>query len=172
MLRPDVSFILKKLREDRGLSQKEVGEALGNKSGSWVSNIERSIRGISAEDLGLLADFYGISPSNFFDSPLDSKYTGEIITKGLAAKQITIDELSKKLNIDFFILSDALAGKETLNPSQLKEIGAILDIYEPPFINYKEYIINSILTLANNLELDDNDLASLKSFLQNRAKTE
>lgn len=48
------------LRKQRGLSQKELGEAVGL-SHKAISTIESGLRATTIEKLVLLADFFGVS---------------------------------------------------------------------------------------------------------------
>ena len=57
---PFFSQRIYKLRKQRGLSQKELGEAVGL-SHKAISTIESGSRSTTIEKLVLLADFFGVS---------------------------------------------------------------------------------------------------------------
>jgi transcriptional regulator with XRE-family HTH domain len=53
------------IRKQKGLTQKYVAGRLG-KTPQWLSNIEREIRPISADELAKLAVILDVEPGNFF----------------------------------------------------------------------------------------------------------
>ena len=53
------------IRKQKGLTQKYVAERLG-KTPQWLSNIEREIRPISADELANLAVILEVEPGTFF----------------------------------------------------------------------------------------------------------
>ena len=57
---PFFFFWLYELRKQRGLSQKELGAAVGL-SHKAISTIESGLRATTIEKLVLLADFFGVS---------------------------------------------------------------------------------------------------------------
>ena len=57
---PFFSLRIYELRKQRGLSQKELGEAVGL-SHKAISTIESGSRSTTIEKLVLLADFFGVS---------------------------------------------------------------------------------------------------------------
>ena len=57
---PFFSQRIYELRKQRGLSQKELGEAVGL-SHKAISTIESGLRSTTIEKLVLLADFFGVS---------------------------------------------------------------------------------------------------------------
>lgn len=53
------------IRKQKGLTQEYVAGRLG-KTPQWLSNIEREIRPISADELAKLAVILEVEPGNFF----------------------------------------------------------------------------------------------------------
>lgn len=51
---------LTKLREMKGVTMQEVGDAIG-RSKSWVQRVEKGTRNIKMTDLTVLADYFGCS---------------------------------------------------------------------------------------------------------------
>ncbi len=59
---------LKKLRRARRWSQYDVERASGI-SQAKLSLLERSFRALTAEDVEILADVFGVSPADLFEDP-------------------------------------------------------------------------------------------------------
>lgn len=55
-------------RVNAGLTQAEVGEALGVNQ-TWVGKCERGERGVQATDIPLLADLFGTTPAALLGPP-------------------------------------------------------------------------------------------------------
>ncbi|AZR72491.1 hypothetical protein BBF96_03300 [Anoxybacter fermentans] len=169
MFRSDAHKILRKLRKERGWSQEEVGKALGRSAG-WVSNKERSTRGISAEDLGMFADLYEVDPAVFFVSPYSASEIGKTISEALQKYNLSEAQLADELDMDYFRLANALLGEVELTPAELQTIGNYLNITEPPFLHSAEHIIQKILDLATKLGLQAKKINMLRNFLENEVK--
>ncbi len=61
-MRKDFGRIIKKLRTNAGLSQKEVSAALGHKSSQFISNIERGVAFPPAKNIKTMARLYKTDP--------------------------------------------------------------------------------------------------------------
>lgn len=83
----DQKWNLKDIRQSYGLSQEDIAGAIG-KSRATVASIENGDRGLSAEELGKLADFLGVSVADLieFDVPDMDKYR-EILIETLRRYQ-------------------------------------------------------------------------------------
>jgi len=57
---------LRVLRKARGLKQGELAEAMGWASPNYISQLEKGIRGFSAERVEELARFFKVDPGDFF----------------------------------------------------------------------------------------------------------
>lgn len=65
MLRQHIGENLKRIREQKGLTQKEMAKLLGYSFGGYVK-IEQGARGISTEKIYKVADKIGCSPNDIF----------------------------------------------------------------------------------------------------------
>ena len=54
------------VRKQKGLTQKHIATKM-NRTPQWLSNIEREVRSISADELAQVANILEVSPSIFFD---------------------------------------------------------------------------------------------------------
>jgi len=54
------------VRKQKGLTQKHIATKM-NRTPQWLSNIERGVRSISADELAQVANILEVSPSIFFD---------------------------------------------------------------------------------------------------------
>jgi len=54
------------VRKQKGLTQKHIATKI-NRTPQWLSNIERGVRSISADELAQVANILEVSPSIFFD---------------------------------------------------------------------------------------------------------
>jgi len=54
------------VRKQKGLTQKHIATKM-NRTHQWLSNIEREVRSISADELAQVANILEVSPSIFFD---------------------------------------------------------------------------------------------------------
>lgn len=70
----EVYKIIKQLRTDNDLTQKEVAEYLGMKQQQY-SNYERGIRALPIDNLKALCEYYGVSADYILDLPKGLKYT-------------------------------------------------------------------------------------------------
>lgn len=165
----NASEILKQLREMIGKTQAEVANDLG-RTGAWLSNLENSTRNIKAHDLGVLADYYRADISLFYESQVSLTGIGLLIERALKKNGMTVKELSDTLDLDYFRICKCMDGELELSPNELEQIGQLLNIDEPPFVNYADYEINRILSYAGNLGLKDKKLSMLKSFLEDEIK--
>ena len=57
---------LRKLRIERGISQEELADLAGLHR-TYIGSIERSERNISIDNIGKLADAFGITPSKLLE---------------------------------------------------------------------------------------------------------
>lgn len=62
----EILMKIKKLREDRGLSLKDVAKGIGYKSGKGYYEVESGKISLKVEHVEKLANFYGISVTYFF----------------------------------------------------------------------------------------------------------
>lgn len=69
----EVYKIIKQLRTDNDLTQKEVAEYLGMKQQQY-SNYERGIRALPIDNLKALCEYYGVSADYILDLPKGLKY--------------------------------------------------------------------------------------------------
>jgi len=58
------------VRKQKGLTQKHIATKM-NRTPQWLSNIEREVRSISADELAQVANILEVSPSIFFDKELN-----------------------------------------------------------------------------------------------------
>lgn len=63
----NVGSRIAEIRKKKGLTQEYVAGMLG-KTPQWLSNIEREIRPISADELAILATILEVDPGIFFTS--------------------------------------------------------------------------------------------------------
>ena len=78
---------IQKLRQLKGLTQKDLGDLLGY-SESFISYIEKGERNISVSDLHKLANIFNIDHDYFFDKPI-------------TVSQFRADKAQDKQNIDY-----------------------------------------------------------------------
>lgn len=64
---------LKKLRTDRGLTQKQVADIIGVSAGQY-GRYERGLSAIGISKIAALCKYYNISANYFLDLPQDLKY--------------------------------------------------------------------------------------------------
>jgi len=61
------------VRKQKGLSQEHIATKM-KRTPQWLSNIEREIRPISADELAKLAAILGVEPGIFFATSINQKY--------------------------------------------------------------------------------------------------
>lgn len=71
----------KEAREKAGLTQAQVAEALGYKSGQFISNVEAGRCRFPGEQLGKIRNLYGLKMSALLDLVMAEEE--EVIRKGL-----------------------------------------------------------------------------------------
>ena len=64
---------IKEIREEKGISQKELARRLGHKSNSYVRDIERGVFTPSKERLGPLARALGVAVARLQEASLESR---------------------------------------------------------------------------------------------------
>jgi len=62
-------YHLRRLRKDAKMTQRELAEAIDLENGSSISMLETGIRGASQETIQLLAQYFGVDPSEFYAPP-------------------------------------------------------------------------------------------------------
>lgn len=129
-----VEIRIKLLRDMKGLSQKELANAL-NISRSMVNNWENGYINISLRQLVKLAHFYQ-TPIDYilglttwydkniyeFINQLDLKYLGEHIRKIRKAENLTQVEFAKQIKRANDIISNYERGKKMISTADLKDI--------------------------------------------------
>ena len=60
-----VGIKIAEVRKQKGLSQKHIATKM-NRTPQWLSNIERGVRSISADELAKLAVILEVEPGTFF----------------------------------------------------------------------------------------------------------
>lgn len=83
---------IQKLRQSRGLTQKDLGDLLGY-SESFISYIEKGERNISVSDLSKIAKIFNVDHNYFFDKPI-------------IVSQFRADAAQDKQNIDYDEMRD------------------------------------------------------------------
>lgn len=71
--RGDIGYAVRTERERKGLTQREVGEALGL-GRVQISNIEAGRRHLKAQEAAVLARLFGVGASWFCDPPKATSY--------------------------------------------------------------------------------------------------
>jgi len=61
------------IRKEKGMTQEHIASFFG-RTPQWLSNIEREIRPISADELAKLAAILGVEPGFFFATSINQKY--------------------------------------------------------------------------------------------------
>lgn len=78
---------IRELRESLGMSQAELGEAIG-KGKSAVGNYERGIREPNQNVVEALADIFNVSPSQITDRSMVGEKTKSVVIDGLSEAEI------------------------------------------------------------------------------------
>jgi len=78
---------LRVLRKRRSMTLTEVAEAMGRSVG-WLSQVERNLSEPSAEELGKLADIFGISVSSFFGRAPTRPEEADVIVRNNARRAL------------------------------------------------------------------------------------
>lgn len=131
---------LRKLRKSLGLTQEEFGQPVGL-SYSFISQLEKGVKGISLANLIKLANCYNKPLEYFTDGSDEQPKKGKLISSVRQNKKIRPDDVAENTGID--ILSYYSIENGTLEPteSQLKLICDYLEINEE-ILN--EDIINTL----------------------------
>lgn len=107
---------LKKLRNERGLTQKELAQVI-NVSSSAVSQYERGKASPGRENLILLAEYFGVTVAYLegtssieeIEETLNSKYAGNITVRDLLKMCLAIEPKDR----EHLIYLASLASKES-----------------------------------------------------------
>lgn len=92
---------MKELRKKRGLSLRELGEQI-NVNFSHISRLESGKKIPSLEMIQLLADFYNVPPSYFFENEdVDSRDLTDTEEEFMDDLELPIEEIRKKYNLTF-----------------------------------------------------------------------
>lgn len=78
---------IKELREEHAVSQEELAEAVGYKSGTPISLIEKGKRGISTEKLQAISRYLKVDIREFFDDDTDIDILAALRQRGLNKRQ-------------------------------------------------------------------------------------
>jgi transcriptional regulator with XRE-family HTH domain len=89
---------IKKLREERKLSMRELGERVGV-SHAHISKLESGINSPSVDLLQKLADFFDIDITYFFMKQKDLDMFSEIEQELLKERDLSVDSLKEKYNL-------------------------------------------------------------------------
>ena len=91
----ELSTILKQLRKERGIGQKELATALNYSIGT-VSNYENGVHSPNLATLSALADYYGVT-TDYLLGRVEHPYNTEIL-KQCITEVYTVDDLLRFLH--------------------------------------------------------------------------
>lgn len=160
---------LRRLREQRGLTLAEVANAIG-KSPSLVGSVERTDRYPSLPSLIELAEFYEVPVASLFEDDLYQHQIkiGQALQKKLAEKGISMTELSRLTELNYFKLADFFQGASPLSLDELKLIAAVLDIpvkeITPQVVRYIAYIRHYL----KGLGLDEKSIQNIVEYIYSK----
>lgn len=159
----DIGENIKKIRIEKGISRKSLSEDL-NVSESTISRYENGKRKPSIETLNKIADVLGVTINDLVGSK--KTLTQQLIEEAL--KALTIDELSKEINVPVKEIESMLNNKIVSMGSWkklLKYCGATPEQESEIFI--KDMYINAIY----NNDGSDKTLNKLKKMIFNETLT-
>ena len=106
----EIGAKIRKFRQKTGKSQEELGKAL-SRSHAAVSDIERGITDLSVSDLSTIANFFGVSITEFLNRETE---TVPYFVQHRDAKNITPKEkeAADKISADFIKLARELAEEQ------------------------------------------------------------
>ena len=100
MTEKDFSLRLAKLREEKGVSARDMSLSLGQSAG-YINNIESGVNYPSMAVFFYICDYFGITPKEFFDTEIsDPGKAHELLEaiRGLNTEQVdTLISLAKNL---------------------------------------------------------------------------
>lgn len=119
----DLGGCIKKVREAKGLSQKEAAAAC-KMDQAYYSRIENNKIDPSFSVVVKIADALGVELADLFRSDKVFREVGSV-DKSLIEKVALIDELDKKEKQAFFVMLDALVSKKRLKDTLNAALGKI-----------------------------------------------
>ena len=89
MTEKDFSLRLAKLREEKGVSARDMSPSMGQNPG-YINNIESGKSMPSLSGLFYICEYLGITPKDFFDTDTSPSKANELyaIAKGLSNEQL------------------------------------------------------------------------------------
>ncbi len=168
----DLSYVgekLRTLRLKRGLTLAEVGEAVG-RSASLIGAVERTDRFPSLYSLIELAEFYQVPLVFLFDNDI-SEYQQDLanrLTEILAERKISIAEVAKRTEINYFELADFFKGRKKLSLNQLKIITNFIDIPLKKLIPNTARYIRHIQNYLDALGLDKASIQNILEYIDSK----
>lgn len=119
----DLGGCIKKVREAKGLSQKEAAAAC-KMDQAYYSRIENNKIDPSFSVVVKIADALGVELADLFRSDKVFREVGSV-DKSLIEKVALIDELDKKEKQAFFVMLDALVAKKRMRDTLNAALGKI-----------------------------------------------
>ncbi len=108
MTKDEIGAKIKQLRNQRGISQDELGKAL-DKSHAAISDIERGKTDLAVSDLYSIAKFFDVSVTEFLENQQTPAVTHFRDAKDITPKE---KELADKVAMDFIALARKLAEEQ------------------------------------------------------------
>lgn len=171
MLKDNWGEIIKKRREQLGLSQEEVARVLG-KTRNHIHNLETQKRPPKAHELGIIASVLGLDISTLYENGNVTLSISRLIQAARLSKNIDMGDLARATGIDFFRLGNAELGEVELLPDELDKIAEVLDIDFSRFAAVKQVSIANILDMSKELGLPETKILLLKQFLEDCVKND
>lgn len=160
---------LRKLREKKGLTISEVADML-NKSSSQIGSIERADRCPSLTSLIELAEFYQVPLAYLFEDDLVQfqQQVGNFIQTILIQKELTIADLSRKTEINYFQLAEFFQGRGSLSVDQLKRIAQTLDLSIKEIIPETVRYVRLIEYYLGALGIDEISIQNIVEYIYSK----